>query len=289
MRFRAFIDDVQTFFKIVQSTEKLQKKCIVKFTEEDMHIICNSETNEGGLQVWSKVKVDTIFSNYRIQSNSENAITLTLSPEALLAALRSAVTPSNSSSGYETEEVVVKLAKKNDQAVLSFEITELSRAGLRMRVTQDVRIEVMKPVEVEKLEEPRVPEPDVHILLPPLNKLRIIVERLRPMANVLAIRANNNKKLQLSIHTESVKVDTDWNNCVNPQVQHQEKERDPDEIYEVCLSLKGFLRFLSSHVVSTTTIACVCHHYCVILYVYIGDVADARGVLTFYIPAIIDE
>lgn len=26
-----------------------------------------------------------------------------------------------------------------------------------------------------------------------------------------------------------------------------------------------------------------------ILYVYIGEVADAGGVLTFYIPAIIDE
>ena len=26
-----------------------------------------------------------------------------------------------------------------------------------------------------------------------------------------------------------------------------------------------------------------------ILYVYVGDVADAGGVLTFYIPAIIDD
>ncbi len=55
----------------------------------------------------------------------------------------------------------MKLAKKNDQAVLSFEIAGLSRAGRRMRVTHDVRIEVMKPAEVQKLEEPRVPEPDV--------------------------------------------------------------------------------------------------------------------------------
>lgn len=38
-------------------------------------------------------------------------------------------------------------------------------------------------------------------------------------------------------------------------VPHQE-ERDPDHIYEVCISLKGFSKFLNSHVVSTTTIAC---------------------------------
>ena len=33
----------------------------------------------------------------------------------------------------------------------------------------------------------------------------------------------------------------------------------------------------------------ICQHHCVILYVYIGDVSDAGGVLTFYIPAIIDD
>jgi HUS1 checkpoint protein len=131
------------------------------------------------LTIWfSKVKVDSLFGNYRIQSNSENTITLTLAPEALLAALRSAAAPSTSStSGYETEEVVMKLAKKNDQAVLSFDITGLSRAGRRMRVTHDVRIEVMKPAEVQKLEEPRVPEPDVrklHAVCTPLGCLLLI-------------------------------------------------------------------------------------------------------------------
>jgi len=38
---------------VIQAIEKLQKKCIIKFTETNMHIICNSEANEGGIQVWS--------------------------------------------------------------------------------------------------------------------------------------------------------------------------------------------------------------------------------------------
>lgn len=38
---------------IIQAMEKLQKKCIIKFTETDMHVICNDEANEGGIQVWS--------------------------------------------------------------------------------------------------------------------------------------------------------------------------------------------------------------------------------------------
>ena len=87
-----------------------------------------------------------------------------------------------------------------------------------------------------------------------------------------------------------------------------EEPRDPDKLYTVLISTKSFLKFLNSHVVSTTTIACtpckfltftrlsiffwvagICQHHCVILYVYIGDVSDAGGVLTFYIPAIIDD
>jgi len=32
----------------------------------------------------------------------------------------------------------------------------------------------------------------------------------------------------------------------------------------------------------------ICEHHCLILYVYFGGSAEIGGVLTFYIPAIID-
>ncbi|KAF9072540.1 checkpoint protein Hus1/Mec3 [Rhodocollybia butyracea] len=285
MRFRAAIDNVNTFFRIMQSLEKLQKKCIVKFTEDNMHVICNNDANEGGIQVWSQIKKDSIFSNYKIQSNSNNEITVTVSCEALMGALRSTSSVSSNTSGssYETDEVVVKLAKKNDQAVLNFEISATTRAGRKVRTGHDVKIEVMKPV-------------DIHVLLPSLHKLRTITERLRPMTDILAVRANHNGCLQLSINTESVKVDTEWKNCTIPQMMKEGASQetddpppDPEDMFSVLVSVKSFIKFLSSHVVSTTTIACVCQNHCLILYVYIGDVADAGGVLTFYIPAIIDD
>lgn len=91
---------------------------------------------------------------------------------------------------------------------------------------------------VERLKEPMCPQPDVfelflsyhamcsdnrtsiqtHILLPPLNKLRTIVDRLRPMADVLTVSANNNGGLRLSINTDPVQVDTDWTNCTHPKM-----------------------------------------------------------------------
>jgi Hus1-like protein len=38
------------------------------------------------------------------------------------------------------------------------------------------------------------------------------------MSDVLAIRANNNGRLQLSISTDSVKLDTQWTGCTNPKM-----------------------------------------------------------------------
>jgi HUS1 checkpoint protein len=87
---------------------------------------------------------------------------------------------------------------------------------------------------------------------------------------------------------------------------HEEQEEvDPEKFFTVHVSIRSFLKFLNSHVISTTTIACmhfflsnlswltldsgVCQNHCLILYVYIGDAADVGGVLTFYIPAIIDD
>ena len=119
---------------------------------------------------------DSLFSNYRIQSNANNEISFLLSPEALSQALRSAASSS---------DVVMKLAKKNGHAVLSFEIIlALGAGGLsafgapggsrKASVAHDVHIDVLKPADMKRLKEPLCPEPDVRsfrICLPYLCSL----------------------------------------------------------------------------------------------------------------------
>jgi len=160
------------FIGLIQTVEKLQKKCIIKFSEASMRIICNQE--EGGVHVWSyvvipslpffsvngshtrKIRVDALFTDYRIISHSNNEITLILSTDALSTALRSA-----SAEHTGANEIVMKLAKKKNVPVLSFEIFGTTHMGRRVKVAHDVRIEVMKPADVALLTEPRCPEPDV--------------------------------------------------------------------------------------------------------------------------------
>jgi len=104
------------------------------------------------------------------------------------------------------------------------------------------------------------------------------------MSNILAIRANNSGVLQFAINTEGVRVETEWKNCVNPEgkclllflslgiqadffivvgakpegeeTDEEEEEKDPQKMFTVLVSIKSFLKFLNSHVVSNTTIAC---------------------------------
>lgn len=119
----------------------------------------------------------------------------------------------------------------------------------------------------------------IHILLPPLQKLRTVVEHMRQMSDVMAIQANHLGNLRLSVYTDAVKVDTQWSNCVIPNFGEllsiethcrwswkfsvskarentQEEEPEAEQYFSALVSIRSFIKFLSSHVVSTTTIAC---------------------------------
>ncbi|CAE6437195.1 unnamed protein product [Rhizoctonia solani] len=283
MRFRACIDEVSTLSKIVQTMEKLSKRCIFKMNETTVQIICLGETDVG-VQIWSKIPVDSMFSDYRIQSNANNMISLEVSTEPLSQALRSA---------SAAQDVIVKLAKKNDQPVFSFEAQTESRQGKKMLVTHDVRITVMKATEIEQVKEPLCPPPDLHIILPPLKELRTIVEHMQRLSDVVAISATPGGELVLAIQTDDVRVSTAWENCQRPTVEGEapnpEHENDPDQKYGALVAVKSLIKFLTCHMFSNSTVASICANFCIIMYVYIGSVTDTGGIITFYIPARLDD
>ena len=83
------------------------------------------------------------------------------------------------------------LAKKNDQAVLSFEISGMTRLGRKVSVSLDVKFEVMKPTDLERLLDVRLPHllhdnfpltsfpfSKTHILLPSLQQLCCVFDCL---------------------------------------------------------------------------------------------------------------
>ncbi|KAJ9110835.1 hypothetical protein QFC19_001344 [Naganishia cerealis] len=146
------------------------------------------------------IKVSTLFEQYRIESRQHNEIHLELNIESFAKALRSAeaaLESSGSARGFgwgdndvEAEGgtgVIMKLAKKNDRAVLVFEIKAFVRRGFNislfnisveqlifrgfaliqtnaghpLQVNHDVGVLVLAPIKVKELKEPCCPTPDV--------------------------------------------------------------------------------------------------------------------------------
>ncbi|KAI0032921.1 cell cycle checkpoint [Vararia minispora EC-137] len=258
MRFRTGIVNVVTFRRIIQTVGKIQKKVVMRLGQSEVRIICNSD--EGGVQV--TIRVLALFEDYRVESKSGNDIALLLDTDALEQVLHSA--PGN--------EVVMKLAKKNDVCVLNFQIFGNSRMGRRLTVSHDVRTEVLRPGELERLKEPMCPEPDVHTLLPPLGKMRTIAEKLRGITDIVAVHANHSGQFSFSAATESIKVEVEWENLTNPVIgaSHPEVDErapvDKQRMFAVLLRTRSLLKFLNAH-----------------------TAADSGGVLTFYLPAVLDD
>jgi hypothetical protein len=114
----------------------------INFSEADMRIIGNQE--EGGVYVWGRasffphhfplvnetsttIHINAPFADYCIRSHSDNVITIYLLNDVLSAALPSAEHTC-------TNEVVMKLANKNNVPMLSFEISCTTHMGRRVNL-----------------------------------------------------------------------------------------------------------------------------------------------------------
>ena len=169
---------------------------------------------EKGSQVWSVLKIDTVFDAYTcVSASPQNTINLEVPIQALQRALKSALGASSAQ---------VRLTKKGNIPMLSLTIVTSSFArgngvvarppaynasgvdeefgefdfnvdfeeegfggSLRERetvVTQDIPVKVLTAQTVEGLLEPRTQEPDVHIYLPNLAQVKSISERFTRLA-----------------------------------------------------------------------------------------------------------
>jgi HUS1 checkpoint protein len=190
---------------------------------------------EKGSQVWSVLRIETIFETYTIQSASEqNAINLEVPIQALTRALKSAVGATSAQ---------LRLTKKDNVPMLSLTIVNNTFSssnsavvipttsgpaesdefgdfdfhadfeeggalggggGLSQEretvITQDVPVKVLPMQAVEGLHEPRTPEPDVNIYLPSLQQVKSISERFTrlALATKTASTSSSAPRLELS-------------------------------------------------------------------------------------------
>jgi HUS1 checkpoint protein len=223
------------------------------------------------LRLSRSLSIDSIFEEYTIQSAAaNNTINLELPLPPLHRALKSAINASSAS---------IRLTKKDGVPVLSLTIItntissgnsasgflnganadpfgdnafreeSLDAGMVRDRetiVTQDIPIRVLTADSVEGIHEPRVREPDAHIILPSLIQLKAISDRFTKLAMAtstggtrsgvsnassvpkLELAANMHGSLKLSIATDSLNISSVWTGLNNPELDPRQIEDGGD-------------------------------------------------------------
>ncbi|RQM06398.1 hypothetical protein DH86_00002248 [Scytalidium sp. 3C] len=188
-------------------------------------------------------------------------------------------------------------------------------------VTHDIPVRVLTAASVEGLMEPRVREPDVHVILPSLVQLKAISDRFTKLAMAttntssrgivsnstsnspkLELSANMYGNLKLSIATDALNISSVWTGLVNPELDPTQieggedelqnhpsvklKQAGPDAWATVRVDGKDWGRVLSVGRLGGRVIACFADEHALILYVYLpNDEGVDDSVLTYYISS----
>ncbi|KAH8600829.1 checkpoint protein Hus1/Mec3 [Bisporella sp. PMI_857] len=334
MRFKTSVRNITTFSTSLSSLGK------VAWVRLDDDIVRFTIIPETGTQVWASLSVESIFEDYTIQSAApNNTINLELPLPPLHRALRSALNASSAS---------IRLTKKDGIPVLSLTIitntisTGNSASGFlnnanqdpfgdnafreesldanlgRDReaiVTQDIPVRVLTVDSVEGIHEPRVREPNAHIVLPSLIQLKAISDRFTKLALAtgsggtrgaasipkLELAANMHGSLKLSISTDALNISSVWTGLNNPELDPRQivdgedpadhpsaklKDAGPDAWSTVRIDGRDWGKVLSVGRLGGRVIACFSDEHALILYVYLPSYDDADdSVLTYYISS----
>ncbi|KAI9101760.1 checkpoint protein Hus1/Mec3 [Phlyctochytrium arcticum] len=270
---------------MAQSLEKMAKKWTWHFSPEFLHLIVGKSTMGEGIQMFGQIKADRIFEDYVVESGFSNNIWLDIASEHLVRALKSC---------QHSADVVMRLTKKDHMPILAVTITNVSRTGNPVYLTQEIPVKPLRWQDAEELKQPVMLDYQVHILLPPLSDLKTIVERMRGLGSHLVVSANMSGELSVRVETDVVKVETAFSSLVNPAIdpahvdvsQQSSLYSNRQEFVHVRVDIKDFVKFLqSSAIAPKNVVCCLFEDQGLVLYVYLGDGTDADdGAFVYYIP-----
>jgi len=272
MRFKARVlnEKCGLFIKVCTTVKKINKECVIHLTERKVQFILTSEVTEGGVQVWSGINAASLLEDYRIESLNSNEIAFEINVDHLQRALKS---------GQYAQEITIKLTKKNGIPFLSLAIEN----SQQMTIIQDVPIVLLSSQQLAQYTEPHLPDPEVHIMMPPLKLLRHVIDKMKNVSDYVSIEANMAGKLVFKVETEMVTIHTNYVNLEHPQIEGRSPPRlNLDQKAEVKVDIKKFARFLYSYQVGPrNVICCIVEGRAVVLHVLLDDLY-----LTYYIPVL---
>ncbi|CAH0598259.1 unnamed protein product [Chrysodeixis includens] len=273
MKFRAVMIDagpMREFSNVVTIISKLSKECVLRLTDDKLYFIV-SEENSGPTPpiLWCEIPQAMFCSEYQMLGLDEEHKDIYLS---------------FSSGNLARSLVILKTAKslkmkltKKQCPCLTLEIEMPSTTSQQTRqVTHDIPVTVIPRKLWTDFHEPRIPDPDISIELPPLKQLRTTIDRMRTMTSEVVIRASAEGRLTLQIRTDMAKVSTRFKGlrveAFGGPIDHSDSETETqmnEDMSRVCycrVDAKKLSMFLSAEQISTNRTVCsIVHRKLVIL------------------------
>ncbi|KAG0371198.1 hypothetical protein BGZ54_008938 [Gamsiella multidivaricata] len=255
--------------------------------------------------------VESLFHEYKIESNSNNEIYLEMKVEDMILAMR---TCNNASA------IVMRMTGRSADAYLTFTITTEDHQGNSRPITQNVPIVKILTADgasnTSVFDEPMIPTPEVHIMLPQLERLRHVASSYKSISDYVVISANlagemvftTSDGVQQLSHYDSDKdggmiaahygaaekahVETRFTNLHNPVLKDDDEEHphldrlrsQPKDFASVLVRVSDLQKVLQSHYVKPLNVICsIVPSHSILFYVYLKDnTQDAT--LTYFIP-----
>ncbi|KAI9494869.1 checkpoint protein Hus1/Mec3 [Zychaea mexicana] len=270
MRFRANLANPVGLGKIALTLEKLGPTCILSLGKDSVRLIKHSD-NDGSIQAWTKTEPASLFSNYRVESTSNNEINMSVVIDDLVRATRAA---------QQAIDVRIALRKKRDQPVLDWSMVSENRVGSSSTIGQEISVSIIPPERMRHIREPTIAStPDAYILLPSLHALKTTAGRLKSMGKYLTLSANMAGVFKLVVETELVQCETVYRHLENPQLAGHELPDDTARFASVKISTDNFVSFLNSYHLDPQNVICsLTDELQVAFYLYVNiDMYRSRG------------
>ncbi|XP_076819569.1 checkpoint protein HUS1-like [Clavelina lepadiformis] len=283
MRFRTKvfnIDCIHHFTNVVNTINKLLKKCTLRLTPDKLYFILPDQVSNGGVSMWCELKQANFFDEYQMDgvSSEHNEIYMEIIAENIVRALKSA---------HNAKSMKIKLTKKQTPC-LTVEIELPSLNSSSRLVTHDIPVSVIPRRLWDEYQEPTMPEFHVSICMPPLKTLKNIAERMKNLSTYLTLSANQEGDMVMKVETELVTVATRFQNLELPPFKDDDiasqapsKLWPPTEMASARVDIRKFLQFLAGQQINPFKVICNIVNQSAIHFFLIHDDIS----LQYFIPA----
>ena len=250
MRFKAIVENPGSLIRMLTCLSHMAKDCLIVLCREDWKFMLNERfVAQAHPQCYATTPIAYAFSHYMLESRaSENEILLQVNIRNLLAAFKSA----KEFSGGLT---ILKLTKKNEKPLLSFEMWRDDGDELSVKVIQDVSV---KPIQHSKLylyEEPTLGQYHGSCSLPKLKSIKTVIERMRIISDSVSSEKadiyinNNDGRFLLEISTDHCRLKTIYGGLAleNKHIHNQQSSNQRrNEYIKAQIELKYLLKVIQA-------------------------------------------